>query len=334
MSDASMRDVAERAGVSIGTVSNVVNRPDKVSAKTVARVQQAIDELGFVRNDAARQLRNGTSNTIGLVVLDIRNPFYTDVARGAEDAAALAGLSLTLGNSDENGEREAAYLELFAQQRVHGVIVSPSADISPQLQRLRARRIPTVLLGRAVDDPSFSSVSVDDFAGGQLAVDHLVSVGCRHIAFLGGPLDLPQFAHRLAGARAAAARARVQLELVELHAATVLDGRAAGADIVARPASERPDGVFCANDLISMGVLQALVMQGSGLRVPEDVALIGYDDIEFAAAAVVPLSSIRQPRAEIGATAVSILLEEAATASAPQVVQFQPELVVRASTTR
>lgn len=144
MSDASMRDVAERAGVSTGTVSNVVNRPDKVSAKTVQRVQQAIDELGFIRNDAARQLRNGRSNTIGLVVLDIRNPFYTDVARGAEDAAAMAGLSLTLGNSDENGEREAAYLELFAQQRVHGVIVSPSAEVIPGLQRLRARGIPTV----------------------------------------------------------------------------------------------------------------------------------------------------------------------------------------------
>lgn len=177
-------------------------------------------------------------------------------------------------------------------------------------------------------------MSADDFAGGSLAAEHLVSVGCRRIAFLGGPLDLPQFARRLAGARTAAARAGAQIEVVELHAATVIEGRAAGEAIAVRAAAERPDGIFCANDLISMGVLQALVMQGSGLRVPEDIALVGYDDIDFAAAAVVPLSSISQPRAKIGATAVSILLEEAATASAPQQVQFQPELVVRASTQR
>ena len=336
MADVSVRDVAQRAGVSVGTVSNVMNHPDKVAAQTVARVQEAIAELGFIRNDAARQLRNGRSNTIGLVVLDVRNPFFTDVARGAEDAAAAAGLAVTLGNSDENTDREATYLDLFEQQRVHGVLISPYSDITPRLRSLRARGIPVVLVDRTSSDLSISSVSVDDLAGGAMALEHLVASGCRRIAFVGGPLEIIQVADRLEGARrAAAGHPDVQLEVVELPASSVIEGRTAGAAIAARPVNERPDGVFCANDLVSMGMLQALVMQGSGIRVPDDIALIGYDDIDFASAAVVPLSSIRQPSALIGATAVGILLEEAEDpAIAPRQIEFQPELVVRASTSR
>ena len=336
MATVSVRDVAQRAGVSVGTVSNVMNHPDKVAAATVERVQQAITELGFIRNDAARQLRNGRSNTIGLVVLDVRNPFFTDVARGAEDAAADAGLTVTLGNSDENTNREANYLDLFEQQRVHGILISPYSDITPRLQTLRSRGIPAVLVDRTASDLSFSSVSVDDLAGGRLALEHLVTQGCRRIAFVGGPLEIRQVADRLEGARQAAAEhPDVQLEVIELAASSVIEGRTAGAAIAARLALERPDGVFCANDLVSMGMLQALVMQGSAIRVPDDIALIGYDDIDFASAAVVPLSSIRQPSALIGATAVQILLEEAEDPTiAPRQIEFQPELVIRASTAR
>jgi len=124
----SVRDVAAAASVSVGTVSNVLNRPDKVAPATVERVTTAIAELGFVRNDAARQLRAGRSRSIGLVVLDVRNPFFTDVARGAEDRAAEDGMTILLGNSDENTDREGAYLDLFEEQRVHGVLISPLAD--------------------------------------------------------------------------------------------------------------------------------------------------------------------------------------------------------------
>jgi LacI family transcriptional regulator len=179
MAAASVRDVALRAGVSVGTVSNVLNRPAKVTADTVARVQRAIDELGFIRNDAARQLRAGHSKTVGLVVLDVRNPFFTDVARGAEDKAAEAGLTVILGNSDENTDRESAYLDLFEEQRVHGVLISPFGDITTRLERLRQRGIPAVLVDRSSGDASFSSVSVDDLAGGRLAVEHLVAQGRR-----------------------------------------------------------------------------------------------------------------------------------------------------------
>ena len=330
----SVRDVALRAGVSVGTVSNVMNHPEKVSPGAVARVTEAIDELGFIRNDAARQLRDGRSKTIGLVVLDVRNPFFTDVARGSEDAAAAAGLSVTLGNSDENPERESSYLDLFEQQRVHGVLISPYADITDRLLRLRKRGIPAVLVDRPSADSSFSSVSVDDIAGGHLAVEHLIAQGRRRIAFVGGPMDIRQVSDRLEGAKQAiAANPGVTLEIIPIDALSVLEGRAAGLSVRDRAPAERPDGIFAANDLVAMGVLQALMLQGDGIRVPDEIALIGYDDIDFAAAAVVPLSSIRQPSALIGRTAVEILLEEAADSSIePRQVVFQPQLVVRSST--
>ncbi|GAB3605003.1 LacI family DNA-binding transcriptional regulator [Conyzicola nivalis] len=333
MAAASVRDVALKAGVSVGTVSNVLNRPAKVTAETVARVHAAIDELGFIRNDAARQLRAGHSKTVGLVVLDVRNPFFTDVARGAEDKAADAGLTVILGNSDENTDRESAYLDLFEEQRVHGVLISPFGDITGRLERLRQRGIPAVLVDRSSGDASFSSVSVDDLAGGRLAVEHLIAQGRKRIAFIGGPMQIRQVQDRLAGARLAVdAHEGTALEVVVVEALSVLAGRAAGIEIAERAPHDRPDAIFAANDLVAMGVLQALMMQGGDVRVPDDVSLIGYDDIDFASAAVVPLSSIRQPSALIGQTAVEILLEEAADATTPpRQVVFEPELVVRDS---
>jgi LacI family transcriptional regulator len=330
---ASVRDVAAAASVSVGTVSNVLNRPDKVAPETVARVLAAIDDLGFVRNDAARQLRAGRSRSIGLIVLDVRNPFFTEVARGAEDRAAEEGMTILLGNSDENADRERSYLDSFEEQRVLGVLVTPLTDDVSRLQRLHGRGTPVVLVDRVSEDGDLSSVSVDDVVGGELAVGHLIETGRRRIAFVGGPLSIRQVADRLAGARRAIAGATdAALEVVETASPTVLDGRAAGESIRERPPAERPDAVFAANDLLAMGVLQAFNMLGS-VRVPDDIALIGYDDIDFAAAAVVPLSSIRQPAPLIGHTAVDLLLKEASDAEhSPEQVVFQPELVVRDST--
>ncbi|GMA91469.1 LacI family DNA-binding transcriptional regulator [Homoserinibacter gongjuensis] len=328
----SIRDVAERAGVSVGTVSNVLNKPDRVSEAVATRVSDAIRELGYVRNDAARQLRAGRSSSVGLVVLDARNPFFTDVARGAEDAAAEHGVAVLLGDSDEKPEREAAYLDLFEEQRVRGVLVSPLGDIRDRLQRLRALGAPVVLVDRMAEDSSLSSVSVDDVAGGRTAVAHLLETGRRRIAFVGGPLGLRQVADRLAGAQhAVAAVPDAQLEVLEGSALSVSEGRRMGEQLVARDPAERPDAVFTANDLLAVGLLQALVMRG-GVRVPDDIALIGFDDIDFASATIVPLSSLRQPSRLIGQTALGILLEEADDPTlAPRQVVFQPELVIRES---
>lgn len=328
----SIRDVAERAGVSVGTVSNVLNKPDRVSEAVATRVHDAIRELGYVRNDAARQLRAGRSSSVGLVVLDARNPFFTDVARGAEDAAAEHGVAVLLGDSDEKPEREAAYLDLFEEQRVRGVLVSPLGDIRERLQRMRALGTPVVLVDRMAEDASLSSVSVDGVAGGRTAVAHLLETGRRRIAFVGGPLGLRQVADRLTGAQhAVAAVPDARLEVLEGSALSVSEGRRMGEQLVARDPAERPDAVFTANDLLAVGLLQALVMRG-GVRVPDDIALIGFDDIDFASATIVPLSSLRQPSRLIGQTALGILLEEADDPTlAPRQVVFQPELVIRES---
>lgn len=333
MATVSIRDVAALAGVSVGTVSNVLNRPTKVAESTVVKVQRAIDILGFVRNDAARQLRAGRSRSIGLVVLDVANPFFTSVARGAEEAADAAGLSVLLGNSDDDVTRENSYLDLFEEQRVHGVLISPIGDDVQRLGRLHARGIPAVLVDRPTEDARFSSVAVDDVAGGRVAVEHLLSGGRRRILMVAGPAGIRQVRDRLAGAREAVANtAGATLEVLSTSSLTVLEGRAVGESIASRPIDERPDAIFAANDLLAVGVLQAFAFGGS-LRVPDDIALVGYDDIDFAAAAVVPLTSVRQPSALIGRTAVELLLREGEEPDAPREhVVFDPQLVVRAST--
>ncbi|MFS0865819.1 LacI family DNA-binding transcriptional regulator [Microbacterium sp. 179-B 1A2 NHS] len=329
----SVKDVARTAGVSVGTVSNVLNRPEKVATPTVERVLAVIAELGFVRNDAARQLRAGRSRSLGLIVLDSANPFFAEVARGAEERAVAHGVSVLLGNSDQNAEREDAYLDLFREQRVNGVLLTPRSLDDGRAAALADAGVPIVLVDAESSSGALPSVAVDDVEGGHLAVRHLLERGRRRIAFAGGPASVRQVADRLEGARRALAEVPdAELEVIETDALTVLSGRQVGAQLVARDAASRPDAIFCANDLLAVGVLQGVSILG-GLRVPEDIALIGYDDIAFAQATVVPLSSIRQPAREIGAAAVDALFAALAEPGAePTRVRFQPELVVRAST--
>lgn len=327
-----IRDVAAAASVSVGTVSNVLNAPERVAPATVARVHAAIERLGFVRNDAARQLRAGRSRCVGLLVLDVGNPFFTDVARSAERHAAHSNLVVLLGTSDDDPQRERAYLETFDEQRVFGVLISPVGEDLDRLLALHRRGVPVVLVDRDGAGTPFASVAVDDVAGGRMATSHLCGLGRTRIAYVGGPMGLRQVADRLAGARHAADDyPGITLEVVSTDDLSVLAGRAAGESLCARPVDRRPDAVFCANDLLAIGMLQAL--SGNGVSVPGDVALIGYDDIEFARSVAIPLSSIRQPSADIGRTAIDLLLAAAESPeSAPQHVVFCPELVARAST--
>ena len=329
-----IRDVAQLAGVSVGTVSNVLNRPDEVSAESVSRVTEAIEQLGYVRNDAARKLRAGVSSTVGFIVLDGTNPFFNDVVRGAEDEASKGGIAVLHGNTDEDPHRQARYLDLFEEQQVRGVLISPHGDVSARLHRLRQRGIPTVLVDRFSGDGKFSSVSVDSVVGGKMAVDHLIERGHRRITFVGGPFDVRQITDRLAGARASADNAgtHVEIDVLPTTASTVDEGVAAGRRILDRSRRDWPHAIFAANDLIALGLLQSLKQNGR-LLVPDEIEIIGFDDIPFAGAAAVPLSSLRQPSRMIGRTALRILLEEAADPEGiPRQTVFQPELVVRAST--
>jgi LacI family transcriptional regulator len=324
----SVRDVAEQAGVSVGTVSNVLNNPDKVASATAERVLAAIEALGFVRNDAARQLRAGASRSIGLVVLDVGNPFFTDVARGVEQRAAEEGLVVLLANSDERPDREAAHLDLFEEQRVRGVLITPVDEVGERLHRLRARGIPAVLVDRLAGE-GFSSVSVDDVAGGRLAAQHLLDTGRRRLCFVGGPLELGQVRDRLRGAHEAVATVPdARIEVLAVPALSMTEGVSAGRRILEQ--EPRCDAVLAANDVVALGVLQGLLL--GGVRVPDDIALVGYDDIDFAAAAAVPITSIRQPRERMGAEALGLLLAELDGDERRRQIVFQPELVVRDST--
>ena len=333
-SAAGVKDVAAAAGVSLGTVSNVLNRPEMVSPATRAKVEAAMESLGFVRNESARQLRAGSSRILAYLMLDAGNPFFTDVARGVEEAARAAGLSVFLCNSNEDAGREADYLDLLEQQRVQGVLITPVDPDSARLSNLPARGTPVVVVDRSIDNGEHCSVAVDDVFGGEIALSHLLELGHERIAFVGGPNNIGQVTDRRAGARRALEKAgRSGEELVDLvtGALTVAEGRGAGQRLAGLPAARRPTAAFCANDLLALGLLQQCV--SLGLRVPDDLAIVGYDDIEFAAAAAVPLTSVRQPRQLLGRTAAELLLDESGNPDHEhQRVTFTPELVVRTST--
>ena len=331
----SIREVASHAGVSVATVSNVLNRPEIVAQPTRDRVHSSIRELGFVRNESARQLRAGRSRTIGLVVLDVANPFFTDLARGVEDEASKAGFAVILCNSDDQERKEKRYLELLEEHRVQGVLITPVVGAGSRLARLQRRGTPVVLVDSRSASRGQCSVAVDDVLGGDLAVSHLLATGHERVAYLSGPPAIRQVADRHEGALRALRRAGrdpAGLQVIEAGGLNVAAGQKAGAEIAALAAGSRPTAVFCANDLIALGVLQE--MTRNRIRVPEDISNIGYDDIDFAAAAAVPLTSVRQPRQQLGHTAARLLLDEAADDDAHQHRQviFEPELVVRQST--
>lgn len=330
----SIKDVAERAGVSVGTVSNVLNRPERVAETTRAQVLDAISELGFVRNSSAAQLRAGTSRSLGLIVLDLANPFFHDVARGVEEVAEEAGYAVILCNSDDEPSREDRYLQVLEEQRVRGVLITPIETSSERLDALRRRGTPTILVDRHDPRVNCCSVAVDDVVGGELAGACLLGRGHRRIVYVTGPLGLRQCADRLSGLR----RAVVAAGLDPQRSVTVVEVAAlnarTGYEAVRRLFDDGVEAtaVFCANDLLALGVLRAAV--STGRRVPDDVALLGYDDIDFAADAAVPLSSVRQPRLQIGRTAAQLLIEECdfPDTHAHQQVMFKPELVIREST--
>ncbi|MEE4540380.1 LacI family DNA-binding transcriptional regulator [Streptomyces sp. V4-01] len=328
-----IKDVARRAGVSVGTVSNVINRPELVSQETRDRVHAVINQLGYVRSESARQLRAGHSRIMALLVLDMGNPFFVDVARGAESAAREAGLGVMVCNSGQSVSEEATYLSMFTEQRVRGVLVTPADATGANLDRLRQQKVPFVLVDRVAAGSEECSVSVDDTIGGALAGRHLVGAGHRTIAYISGPPHLQQVKDRREGLLQALGEAGLGPEALLEIPAQRLDV-AAGRDAASRllGLARRPTAVFCANDLLALGVLQ--VVYAAGIAVPADLAIVGYDDIEFAAAAVVPLTSVRQPAAEMGRMAAELLLEETGPDAAEhrhQHAVLLPELVVRGS---
>lgn len=332
----SIRDVAVLAKVSVGTVSNVLNTPDSVTPATRERVQLAIEKLGFVRNESARSLRAGRSLAVGMLVMDIINPYYTDLVRAAEEVFDRHGFALHVGDSNQNPDREARLLDQFDQQRVRGVLLAPTAGSTMFVENLRRHGTPVVLLDRASGSAGFCAVGADDLAGGRLAAAHLLGEGHRRLAFVSGWSTLPQVHDRRRGAEQAIAEVGdAELRLIPATAHNLASGIRAAREILALPAASRPTGVFAANDLLAIGLLHGLLE--AGVRIPRDIALVGYDDIDFAVMAPVPLTTVRQSRSSMGAQAARLLVEEMSEAGNPgghqhQIVADTAELVVRHST--
>ena len=326
---ATIADVARQAEVSVGTVSNVLNRPDRVAPATLSRVRTVIEELDFVRNASARQLREGRVRAVGAVVLDIANPFFTEMSRGIEDRLSRDDYTLMLCSSDEDPGREARYLQLFAEQGVEGILVTPSRRTLDNLARIRKRGTDVVLLDHMSPLDDLASVAVDDVAGGRLAVDHLLAHGHRRIGFLNGPLSIRQCIDRrdgvIAGLLAAGLDPEEHLVEVGMDSLNANSGAKAMDDLLSA-AGPRPTATFCVNDLTALGAMRRL--RQLSVSVPDEMAVVGYDDVQFAAELTTPLTSVRQPMHEIGWTAADLLLNKGD--GAPHVV-FQPTLVVRES---
>jgi LacI family transcriptional regulator len=326
----SLRDVARAAKVSVGTVSNVLNRPEVVAPETLARVQATIKELGFVPNGFARHLRSGQSRTLGLIVPDVANPFFTEVARGVEDAASKRDYAVFLCNSDESASKEDRYVNVLIQQQVRGVLITPADMKSDRLETMRARGIAVTLLDREIKGRKQCSVSVDDVHGGQIAIEYLSGLGHTNIAWVCGPESIPQVADRGAGVTKAAKVSGARIETIRVPLMNATKGEEAAKRIL--ELKEMPTAVFCANDLLALGVMRAL--QANKIRIPDQISVLGYDNIEFAPSAAIPLSSIAQPSYQMGVTAADLLLNECEDGDnhEHQQIRFQPQLVERAST--
>ena len=332
----SVEDVASLAGVSLGTVSNVLNHPDKVAAATRERVERAMVMLGYVPNTAARSLKLGSTKSIGLIVSDLSNSLFVDIARGAEAGAEHGGLTLLIANSDARIEREANYLAMFAQARVTGVLMTlnDAAHFAAVARRAPAG-IPLVLLNFSAPVSQYCSVDVDNALGGYIATKHLIESGRRKLAFVGGPTELQPVVDRGKGFhQAVGENPDVSSEVITPEWINRSDGWSVGVQLAARVAAGEIDGIFAASDLLAAGIVQALTVAGH-VRVPEDVAIVGYDNNQAAWDAPIPLSTVSQPGEQLGAAGLQLLAGELdGDAHEHSVVRLVPEVVTRRSTQR
>ena len=326
-----IRDVARMAGVSAGTVSNVLNRPSYVTAETRQRVRDAMSELDFHPTSSARRFRPGRGRTLGLVVADMSNPFFVDIAMAADAEARRLGAGVVIVTSGEDVRREEENLDLLVQQRVHGIIISPVEETNPRLERLVKQGIPLVYVDRISGDRPCCWVSTDNEAGGRLAAEHLLERGHRRLGFVGGTVISSQVEDRFRGFTDAATSAGATVERLATSWWAFEDGRRLAADLAASDPHSWPSAVLCANDLIALGLLQELVLRH--VRVPQQMAVVGFDDVQWAAASTIPMTSVRQERVELGVVAVRMLLDEIQHAETHhhQHVVVQPTLVTRAS---
>ena len=345
-----IHDVADLAEVSIGTVSAVVNRKDTVSKSTRRRVLQAIRELNYRPSAAARRrLQPSAEKSIGLVIKEVHNPYFADVMIGVQEAAAQRGYNVLMASSEGAYELEQQIVALLEAKDIEGLIINPLLDEDADLSHLfeiKQHNIPLVLLER-VRGLKASLVDVDNVAASKAAVEHLIDRGHEHIVHFAGPRYSIHSDERIEGMRHAFSAQRLVFDDSDVVrvGARLEDGYRAGlAYFGERPKGERPEGerpkgkrptaVTCYNDLVAIGLMRAL--RELGIGVPEQVSVVGYDDIEMARYAAVPLTTVRVPKKEMGRRAAELLVRQAeasaANGGAVEKVGLEAELIVRAST--
>jgi LacI family transcriptional regulator len=339
-----IQDVAVRAGVSISTVSRVVTGSVAVEPATAERVREAIASLGYRPNLLARSFRRRVTHTIGLLVPDTSNPFFAEVARTAEDAGFAEGYSVVLCNSDLSPVKQEIYIDVLLAKRVDGLILVssgliPGNDGHDAVERLLEAGVPCVVVDRDLGETPVDQVMVDNEQGGYLAGQHLIALGHRRIACLVGPSDLTPSAGRIAGFRRALAEAGLAVAAQGLVRG---NGRSDGGAAATQQLLERgsiPAGgvtaIFAFNDQMAIGAIGAL--QRAGCRVPEDISVVGFDDIPQSAAIFPALTTVAQPIAEMGRIGVQLLLDRIAQGGPDghaswQRTRLSTRLVVREST--
>ncbi len=327
-----MKDVAQRARVSVSTVSHVLNGTRKVSEGTRGDVLAAVEELSYRPNLLAKGLKTRRTYTIGLLIPDIQNSFFTLVVRGVEDEALSRGYHLFLCNTDEDPEREDEYITELAKKRVDGLMVAPSARRESHVGRLLDEGVPFVFVDRDVEGVDADVVSVDNRAGMRLIAEHLVGLGHRRIAIISGPLDKASGYERHLGLRDALADLGVALEdsLVRFGDFRTTGGRAGARELLGL--SPPPTALVTANNQMTLGAL--LTINEMGLGVPDDISVVGFDDPEWAPLTGPPLTTLAQPTYEMGVRAAKMLLDriEAGSEGESRKVLLEPWLVVRGST--
>jgi len=331
---ATIKDVARESGVHISTVSRALNNGYGVNPQTRELVVAVADRLQYRPNRVARGLVTGRSHSLALILSDIRNPFFAEVARGAEDAAWSSGCDLVLCNSDLNGGKQMKYVQSLVEKRVDGILMNSVAALSrAQQDELAGCGVPVVLLNRPVSSRRFSIVCADNEAGGAMAARYLLSLGHRRVAHLTGPRQHGNLTDRTRGFVRVMASAKGAEEPVILHG----DFNFSGGLELARKLMERPAGItaiFAANDVMAFGVARALLDRG--MRIPQDISLVGFDNIDFASVMYPPLTTIHQPKYEMGRAAVEILLRLARDKEKPTPEQriLGVELIERQSCRR
>jgi LacI family transcriptional regulator len=325
-----IRDVAEKAGVSVATVSHVINGTRKVAPETEARVRRVMEELGYQPNAIAQSLRKRTTYAIGILVSDITNPFFATLVRGAEDAALEAGYSVIVCNSDEDPQKEDMYIRALWRRRIDGMLIAPTRDgTSPAIQELVQRKLPFVFVDRKAKGIEADAVLSDNIGGAYLATKHLIERGHKRIGIVLGIPGATTTEERLLGYRQALEEAGIPFseDLVVWGGYRMEGGRKACAKLLSL--SDPPTAIFSTNNLMTVGVLQELSHRG--IKIPEEVAVVGFDDLEWAEIVHPPLTVIAQRPYEIGYQAFKILLERLNRLEGKQEVRVSVELKIRGS---